>query len=291
LLLSCFMAARKKMPTRLKRLARATTRRGRVAVRRIRRAKRGLPASARKSSIQARAVAQRLAEPPAPLPESAPVHHVDHGDGPSRFWGPVGAWVLVIGVAGVALLAAGLPSSTTPPDASREDRAVELEADAQLPASVPSKQAQATASRTAPVKATEPGPANDSRASESRAPQTHTALLAEPRTPPVAAFAGLPAAEPASIALRDETPLVTLSGCLDLDDDDFRLKNATGAEAPKARSWKTGFLTKRSSDVTVVANRLDLRSHVGRRVTLTGDLADRRLQVRSLQPSTVSCKN
>ena len=129
----------------------------------------------------------------------------------------------------------------------------------------------------------------ESREAETRKADTQPALVAEAKTPAVSAFAGLPAAEPAAIAPRDETQLVTLSGCLEADADDLRLKNASGAEAPKSRSWKTGFLTKRSSDVTVVANRLDLRSHVGRRVTLTGELADRRLQVRSLQPSSVRC--
>ena len=285
------MAMRKKSPLRPKRLARASTRSRRIVrrivVRRLRKAKRGLPPSAEKSPIQVEATVQRLAE--RSVPAHAQESSSERADGSSRFWAPVGAWVLVLGVASVALLAAGLPSSTRP-DASRDERVNELDADYQLPATTPSKQTQATAlSRTAPVKSTESAEPIDTRTVDTRKADTQSPLLAEVKTPPVAAFAGLPAAEPAAVTPRDETPLVTLSGCLESDDDDFRLKGASGAEAPKSRSWKTGFLTRRSSDVTVVANRLDLKSHVGRRVTLTGELADRRLQVRSLQGSAVRC--
>jgi hypothetical protein len=283
------MAKRKRSPLRPKRLARASSRSRRIVrrivVRRLRKAKRGLPPSAEKSPIQMEATAQHLAERNAPPHDDAASS--ERTDEPSRFWAPVGAWVLVLGVASVALLAAGLPSSTRP-DTSSDERVRELDADYQLSATTPSKQTQATSPRTAPVKSTESPEPIESHLADSRRADTQT-LLAESKAPSVAAFAGLPAAEPAAIAPRDETPLVTLSGCLESDDDEFRLKNASGAEAPKSRSWKTGFLTKRSSDVTVAANRLDLRSHVGRRVTLTGELADRRLQVRSLQPSAVHC--
>jgi hypothetical protein len=236
-----------------------------------------------KSPLQVEATPQPLAEVTPPhVRESSP----ERAEASSRFWAPLGAWMLVLGVAGIALLAAALPSSSRP-DAPRNERIRQLETNFPLPAAVPSKQTQSTTPRTAAAKTTaltEPVEARDTRKSD-----TETELVAETKTPAVAAFAGLPAAEPAAILTRDETPLVSLSGCLEADDDGLRLKNASGAEAPKSRSWKTGFLTKRSSDVTVVANRLDLRSHVGRRVTLTGELTERRLQVRSLQPSTVRC--
>ena len=40
---------------------------------------------------------------------------------------------------------------------------------------------------------------------------------------------------------------VTLTGCLERDDETFRLKNTTGDDAPKARSWRSGFLRKRAA--------------------------------------------
>ena len=284
------MAMRKKSPLRPKRLARAATRPRRVVrrivARHLRTAKRGLPLSVEKSPVQVEATPQRPADPSMSL--SSHESPSERTNGPSRFWAPAGAWALVAGVAGVALLTAGVPSPTRP-GPSRDDSVRQLETDVQLPAVVPSKQTQAAPPRTSTGKTTELPEPIDSRDSDTRQTHTQSALLSETKAPTVAAFAGLPAAEPAAVAPRDETPLVTLSGCLEADDHELRLKNANGAEAPKSRSWKTGFLTRRSSDVTVVANKLDLRSHVGRRVTLTGELADRRLQVRSLQPSAVRC--
>ena len=74
--------------------------------------------------------------------------------------------------------------------------------------------------------------------------------------------------------------------------DAFRLKDTSGTDAPKARSWKTGFLKKSSPSIEVVdaANRLQLPTHVGQRVSVTGTLADGQLQVRSLRRIPGSCK-
>jgi hypothetical protein len=84
---------------------------------------------------------------------------------------------------------------------------------------------------------------------------------------------------------------VTITGCLEQKDDGFRLKDTGGADAPKSRNWKTGFLTKRSSSVAIVdgANRLSLGSHVGERVSVTGTLIDKELQGRSLKALTPAC--
>jgi hypothetical protein len=90
-----------------------------------------------------------------------------------------------------------------------------------------------------------------------------------------------------------QTPdAVTITGCLEQDHDTFKLKDTEGADAPKSRSWKTGFIRKRSSPVTIVdgTNRLKLGTHVGERVSVTGALVDRDLQGRSLQRVTASCE-
>ena len=86
-------------------------------------------------------------------------------------------------------------------------------------------------------------------------------------------------------------PAVTITGCLERDAETFRLVKTTGADAPKSRSWKTGFITKRQASITVAdtANRAKLQSHVGQRVSVTGVLVDREMQVRSLQRVAASC--
>jgi hypothetical protein len=88
-----------------------------------------------------------------------------------------------------------------------------------------------------------------------------------------------------------KSPAVTVAGCLARAGKSFRLTNTEGADAPKARSWKSGFLKKGSAPVEVVdaSNRLRLSHHVGHRVALTGTLVDRQMQARSLQPIAASC--
>ena len=85
---------------------------------------------------------------------------------------------------------------------------------------------------------------------------------------------------------------VTITGCLEQKDDGFRLKDAEGSNAPKSRNWKTGFLTKHAASVNVVdaKNRMKLGSHVGERVSVTGMLLDRDLDVRSLTRVANSCE-
>jgi hypothetical protein len=84
---------------------------------------------------------------------------------------------------------------------------------------------------------------------------------------------------------------VTITGCLEQDDETFRLKNTTGDQAPKARSWKSGFLKKNSASIEVVdaSNKVQLPNHVGQRVVVTGMLVDREMQVRSLRRVATSC--
>ena len=84
---------------------------------------------------------------------------------------------------------------------------------------------------------------------------------------------------------------VTITGCLEQNDDTFRLKDTTGTSAPKSRSWKTGFLKKGSASIQVVdaSHRLKLTDHVGKRVSVTGVLVDREMRARSVQRVAPSC--
>jgi len=88
-----------------------------------------------------------------------------------------------------------------------------------------------------------------------------------------------------------QQPAVTITGCLEQNNDAFRLKDTTSADAPKSRSWRSGFLKKKSPSVEVVdlAHRLELPAHVGQRVVVTGTLVDREMQVRSLRRVSASC--
>jgi hypothetical protein len=87
--------------------------------------------------------------------------------------------------------------------------------------------------------------------------------------------------------------LVTIVGCLEIstDGDTFRLNDVEGADAPKSRTWRSGFLKKRTAPVTLVEppNRLTLTSNVGRRVAATGQLNSRDLKVSSLRVVGSSC--
>jgi hypothetical protein len=90
------------------------------------------------------------------------------------------------------------------------------------------------------------------------------------------------------------SPSITMSGCLEatVDGDQFRLTDIDGADAPKARSWRSGFLKKRSAPVDLVelSDPVALRKYVGRRMVATGQLSGRELRVRSLQAAGTSCK-
>jgi hypothetical protein len=85
---------------------------------------------------------------------------------------------------------------------------------------------------------------------------------------------------------------VTITGCLEQDNDVFRLKDTEGTEAPTSRSWKSGFIKKRPATITVLdaTHRWKLEKHVGERISVTGSLADREMQVRTLSRVTASCE-
>jgi hypothetical protein len=84
---------------------------------------------------------------------------------------------------------------------------------------------------------------------------------------------------------------VTITGCLERSDEAFRIKDAAGADLPRARSWKSGFLKKSSPSVAVVsaANRVNLAKHNGERVSVTGTMVNREMRVVTLQRVAASC--
>jgi hypothetical protein len=123
----------------------------------------------------------------------------------------------------------------------------------------------------------------------------------KPSAAPVAAAVVATSAAPEMAADKETSALkapvaestsATIAGCLERDGDSFVMKSVEGADAPKARSWKSGFLKKGTPRIEVmdVSNRLKLSDHVGERVSISGMLADREIQARSLRRVASSCE-
>ena len=131
-------------------------------------------------------------------------------------------------------------------------------------------------------------------ASREPAPNTTTSTAATATTGEAAPAATTAAASTAGIARTSGSMVsspVTITGCLEQKDDEFRLKNTEGDDAPKSRSWKSGFLKKGSATLSVTdatMNRLKLGSHVGERVTVTGTMIDHEIKAKTLK-SGASC--
>jgi hypothetical protein len=105
---------------------------------------------------------------------------------------------------------------------------------------------------------------------------------------------GTPAMESRSVATKhqdEESIATTIGGCLVHDDGMFKLKDTDGDHAPKSRSWKSGFIKKGPARIELVdaSHRVDFTSHVGYRVNVSGMLADREMQVRSIKGGTERC--
>ncbi|HSL23169.1 MAG TPA: hypothetical protein VK886_16690 [Vicinamibacterales bacterium] len=101
-------------------------------------------------------------------------------------------------------------------------------------------------------------------------------------------------APPGSKTESDDDPdaaPVTITGCLERDESAFWLKKTSGTDAPKSRSWKFGFLKKRSAPIELVDphDTLRLTNYVGRRIAATGTLVDRELRTRSIRQVKAVC--
>lgn len=90
---------------------------------------------------------------------------------------------------------------------------------------------------------------------------------------------------PVSTDGEQQGEVATIVGCLATSDDTFWLRDTSGADAPKARSWKSGFLKKRPSSIELVdgVTTRRLAAHVGQRIETTGLLLDREMRVKSLR--------
>ena len=141
-----------------------------------------------------------------------------------------------------------------------------------------------TASEPAP-KHVEPAPAKYEFATPPAStpePQARLipASLRTTESEPEPASSPSPSSEPAAAAVP-----ATITGCLARDENTFWLKNVSGDDAPKSRSWKSGFLRKKSTSVELVdrgaTNRL--AGYVGRKIETTGALTDHEMRVKTLR--------
>ena len=135
--------------------------------------------------------------------------------------------------------------------------------------------------------------AEPTSAATASATTTDAATAARPVTPVVKTnvVAAKIAATPQGAEAAQAAEPVTIEGCLVQEDETFRLKNTAGEDAPKGRSWKSGFLHKGAKTLEVVdgRHRLNLARHVGERVSVSGMLDDRELQGTSLKRIAESC--
>ena len=244
-------------------------------------------------TVRAKKTAARQTSPSRKAAEAVPVDPATGSLRRSDPWWMAFAGVCVVGI--VVLI--GVPSSSRRadrPSARVEDTPAPQDDAAEVPldTSKPVSKAAVTTSVALTPKAT--APATTSRAAE----PTRTSRAAEPTTTSRAAVpATTPAIEPAAstnptpnTAAQNATP-VTIQGCLQAGNEGFWLKDMSGADAPTSRSWKSGFLKKRSASVEVVdaPDSLRLANYLGQRVAAAGSLTDRRLQVRSLHRVAGSC--
>jgi hypothetical protein len=149
----------------------------------------------------------------------------------------------------------------------------------------------ALAQRPAPAKAPAPAPVlrtvsysytpTTAPALETKSVSAEPLVEREPAREPVAeAKAGL---QPQ--AAETQLAAATIAGCLTEDDGRFVLKNVSGDDAPRSRSWKSGFLRKRSQTIELIdqAGTKRLAPYVGQRIETTGLLEDREMRVKSLR--------
>ncbi len=147
---------------------------------------------------------------------------------------------------------------------------------------------------------------------ESTEPEDVTTAAAQPESPavqptalkPVRAIAGVPGKNkkaplkpraeangaPTAPKTASELPdAVMLEGCLEQNGEAFRLKNTTGEDAPKSRSWKSGFLKKATRPVDIVDWNNRLKNHIGERIAVSGMFVDGEMRVRTLRRVAASC--
>ena len=193
--------------------------------------------------------------------------------------------VAVVGV--VCLFAAAALLAARQPPAHPE----EVSAGAPQQASL-SAQAQPLTANTSATSASMRSTPGVARPHPTSSAIERTAAAAPVKKTPTAKAAVSTTAAPGSRAPGQSSSSLIVEGCLESDGPTYRLKNTSGLVAPKARTWRTGFLMKRSPSIGLVdtTGRLRLQDHVGTRVAATGSLVDRELRAIALREVAGSCR-
>lgn len=80
-------------------------------------------------------------------------------------------------------------------------------------------------------------------------------------------------------------------GCLRAQNDgSFELTEVGGQDVPDVRSWRTLYMTTSRELQVTAAGRIDLQSHVGTTVRITGERDGDRLRARSITFVGATCK-
>jgi hypothetical protein len=194
-----------------------------------------------------------------------------------------------IAVAAVAILLVGVLAYPRSSASNTEEH------DTVSPAAVAESSAVAPHMSSAPVKKSPAARLNKSRLAESSKPGASAAAVTPMANITVKENAATKSSEPeatapvahAAVATIAGGSPITITGCLEtsVDHDEFRLTDTDGVDAPKSRSWRTGFVKKTAAAVALVdaPSRLALGTHVGHRVTATGVLTNHDLRVSALR--------
>lgn len=205
---------------------------------------------------------------------------------PSGSSWPFESWAIIGGVLTVViaatLITAGQPSPEIETAAASDTAATA--ARLERPAARPPAERKAVA----PAASTTAAP---SKSAASAPPSAPAATKATASNATAVAPAPEPVAETAAKATQDVPP-VAITGCLELDNETYWLKDTSGVDAPKSRSWRSGFLKRRPAPIEVVdaGKTLKLQSYVGQRVVATGPLVDGEMRAQSLRRVAASCK-
>ena len=150
----------------------------------------------------------------------------------------------------------------------------------------------AQAKMTTRAKRSRPEATVTARITDVRPATTYASTSTNSSAPEVLPASRVAGADVVSKASMQNAESVTVVGCLERNDDTFKLKKTEGEDAPKARSWKSGFLKRSAASIEIVdaGNRLRLGSHVGERVSVTGMLLDREMQARSMRRLAGECE-
>ena len=183
----------------------------------------------------------------------------------------------------IAVFSAACQPSQSVDAAAKETEQLQLD---EQPQQAPEPVAQPAAIKTVPPKK---AVAKDNASAASK-----TLTIKDSGRPveatPVMTSARAPESRKAAAAQDgEESVATTISGCLIQDDGMFRLKDTAGDDAPKSRSWKSGFIKRGSARVDLVDASNRLAPHVGYRITVSGTLTDREMQVNLVRGTTERC--